>query len=230
MLYSALNRAGSVEARRNLLHATLRESWDSATLESLNEWLDTEGAKQDLPEIEIVAFFKQMPPNLRKKLGYKPADADWWLALTDFLQEKEAWLLAEAAHRKAIELDPADAYLRTSLGRVLAKTGRGAEAEAAYRKAIELNPKFAIPWVHLGYLLEGIERGAGAEAAYRKAIELTPSVPYARTFLGDLLVGTGRPGEAEAAYRKSTDLDRGPGSPLCWLREAALSSKPGPVS
>jgi hypothetical protein len=37
---------------------------------------DTERAKQDLPEIEIVAFCQQMPAPLRKKLGYQP-DGAW---------------------------------------------------------------------------------------------------------------------------------------------------------
>jgi tetratricopeptide (TPR) repeat protein len=225
VLCSALKRAESAEARRNLLHATLRESWDSKTLESLDEWFDTGRFKRDLPEIEIVAFFKQMPTELRKKLGYKPASAAWWFKLTDFLEEKEAWSLAEAAYRKAVELDPADAYLWTYLGRLLAKIGRGAEAEAAFRKAIELDPKFAVPWVFLGYLLEGIGRSAEAEAAYRRAIELNPSDAYAWTFLGDLLADAGRPGEAEAAYRKSTDLD--PRKSYPWTRLAAVLALKG---
>jgi tetratricopeptide (TPR) repeat protein len=225
VLYSAFNRAGSVEARRNLLHATLREGWNSATLESLGEWLDTEGAKQDFPEIEIVAFFKQMPTALRKELGYKPTSAAWWYSLTTFLEEKEAWPLAEAAFRKAIELDPADAYLWTYLGRLLVKIGRGAEAEAVYRKAIELDPKFAVPWVFLGYLLEKIGRSIEAEAAYRKAIELNPSDAYAWTFLGDVFADTGRPGEAEAAFRKSTDSD--PREAYPWTRLAAVLASRG---
>jgi tetratricopeptide (TPR) repeat protein len=93
----------------------------------------TERFKRDLPEIEIVAFFKQMPPDLRKKLGYKPASSEWWYKLTTFLEEKEAWSLAEAAYRKAVELDPAKAHPWAFLGTLLAKIGRSAEAEAAYR-------------------------------------------------------------------------------------------------
>ncbi len=225
VLYSAFNRAGSVEARRNLLHATLRESWDSGTLESLAEWFDTERFKRDLPEIEIVAFFKQMPPNLRKKLGYKPTSAAWWYSLTDFLEEKEAWPLAEAAYRKAIELGPAQAYLWTFFGTLLAKIGRGAEAEATYRKAIELDPKSADACVFLGYLLEEAGRNAEAEAAYRKAIELDPSDAAVWAFLGDLLADIGRLGEAEAAYRKSTDLD--PQRPYPWTRLATVMASRG---
>jgi tetratricopeptide (TPR) repeat protein len=220
MLYSALNRAGSVEARRNLLHATLRESWDSATLESLNEWLDTEGAKQDFPEIEIVAFFKQMPTDLRKKLGYKPADAAWWLDLTGFLKEKKAWPLAEAAYRKAIELKPKSARPWIFLGDLLADIGRRAEAEAAVRKAIELDPSDGFPWGSLGYQLADTGRSAEAEVAYRRSIELDPSDAYVWTFLGDLLADIGRPTDAEAAYRKSTEVD----PQLCytWTGLAAL--------
>jgi tetratricopeptide (TPR) repeat protein len=214
VLYSAFNRAGSVEARRNLLHATLRESWDSGTLESLAEWFDTERFKRDLPEIEIVAFFKQMPPDLRKKLGYKPGSAAWWFKLTDFLEEKKAWPLAEAAYRKAIELDPADVYPWTYLGNLLTNIGRSAEAEAAYRKAIELDPKSALPYMFLGQLLENTGRSAEAEAAYRRATELAPSDSTPWGALGNLLTDIGRHAEAEAAYRRAIELD--PSDAYLW--------------
>jgi tetratricopeptide (TPR) repeat protein len=189
ILESALNRAENAESRRRLLHATLRESWDSSALESLGQWFDTERAKQDLPEIEIVTFCGQMPPALRKKLGFKPTDAHWWFQLTDFLEEKEAWELAEACYHKAIEIDPQDPSFWCFLGRLLLDhLFSPAEAEAAYRKATEAGPSYAYAWTCLGKLLAGvIERPAEAETAYRKAVEADPKDAYAWTCLGDLL-------------------------------------------
>ena len=210
VLHSALARAESGEARRTLMHATLREGWESAAWESLDEWFDAERAKADLPEMGILGYCRTMPAGLRKELGYKPENARWWYGLTDYLEEKKAWLIAEAAYQKAIDLDPRFASSWNGLGNLLSDhLGRPVEAEAAYRQAIKLEPKSASPWNNLGNLLiEHLGRHAEAEVAYRKAIELesTNAVPWLR--LGSLLrYHLDRPAEAEAAYRKAIELD-----------------------
>jgi|CXWL01.1.fsa_nt_gi Flp pilus assembly protein TadD len=210
VLHSALSRAESGEDRRALMHATLREGWDSKAWESLDEWFDAGRAQADLPEVGIIGFCKTMPEDLRKKLGYKPDHARWWYQLTDFLEEKDAWTIAEAAYRKAIELDPKFAHPWHGLGNLLQDhLGRPAEAEGAYRKAIELDPKLVNPWNGLGNVLQGhLGRPTEAEAAYRKAIELDPKDSNPWHGLGTLLqVHLGRPTEAEGAFRKAIELD-----------------------
>ena len=209
ILESALNRAENAESRRKLLHAALRESWDSSALESLGQWFVTEHAKQDLPEIEIVTFCGQMPPALRKKLGFKPSSSSWWVQLTDFLEEKEAWDLAAACYRKAIEIDPNSPRPWCHLGSLLLDhLSNPAEAEVAFRKATEVDPAYAYAWACLGRLLADVlERPAEAEAAYCKAIETDPKDAYAWTRLGDLLRSLQRFKESEAAYRKAAEVD-----------------------
>lgn len=210
VLHCALTRSTSADSRRHLLHSTLRESWDGKALASLSDWFDIERAKQDLPEMEIIAFCQHMPADLRKELKYQPENAFWWFFLTDFLEERAAWHLAESAYHKAIELDPVFASFWYCLGNLLkSHLKRPAEAEAAYRKAIELDPKDADCRAALGMLLMNhLDRPTEAEAAYRKAIELDPKNPSHWTALGILLMShLKRPAEAEAAYRKAIELD-----------------------
>jgi tetratricopeptide (TPR) repeat protein len=210
LLHSALSRSESADSRRQLLHATFRESWDNDTLNSLSNWLDLAEARQYLPESDILAFFQQMPTDLRKKLGFKPEDSRWWYRLTDFLEEKFAWTLSESAHRKAVELDPKFADPWNSLGNVLQdRLGRPTEAEAAYRKAIELDARFSNPWNGLGNVLGSASgRPAEAEAAYRKAIELDSRDAYPWNGLGNFLITSAeRFAEAETAIRKAIELD-----------------------
>ncbi len=116
---------------------------------------------------------------------------------------------AEAAFRKAIELDPNDTSAWTNLGFLLAeKLSRYEEAEAAYLKAIELDPNFSLPWNNLGNLFAKLSRFDEAEAAYRKAIELGPNFSLPWNNLGLLFEDKlSRFEEAEAAYRKSIELD-----------------------
>ncbi len=210
VLHSALSRAGSGDDRRAVVHATLREAWGSKAMESLEEWFDSARAQADLPEIGIIGFCKTMPAELRKKLGYKPDKAEWWYLLAEFIREKEAWPVAEAAYRKAIELDPKYARPWNSLGNLLKEPlGRPVDAEGTYRKAIELDPKWAYPWNNLGNLLQDcLGRPAEAEVAYRKAIELDPKAAHPWNGLGNLLEAhLARPAEAEAAYLKAIELD-----------------------
>ncbi len=212
VLHSAMDRADSAEDRHALVHATLREAWDSDASESLDEWFDAVRAQAELPEAGIIG----MPAELRRKLGYRPEEARWWHQLTFFLREKGAWPMAEAAYRKAIELDPKWAFPRNDLGNLLMNhLGRPAEAEATYRQAIEIDPTFAHPWSNLGNLLTiHLGRSTEAEAAYRRAIELDPKLSIPWNNLGNLLQDhLGRPAEAEAAYRRAIELDPGYASP-----------------
>ena len=213
LLSSALTHAEDEQSRLGILHATFKATWDQETHDQLQRWLDLDLAKQHLPtaagELDIMAFFAHMPRELRKKLGYNPENATWWYQLTDTLEAQKVWMLAEAAYRKAIELDPTSAYPWNGLGNLLQDHfDRYAEAEAAYRKAIELDPTYACPWNGLGNLLKGhFDRYAEAEAAYRKAIELDPTVAYPWHNLGILLQNhLGRYAEAETAYRKAIEL------------------------
>ena len=122
----------------------------------------------------------------------------------------ERYAEAEAAYRKAIELDPKTPRPWNGLGNLYAdKLERYADAEAAYRKAIELDPKYAHPWNGLGNLYaDKLERYADAEAAYRKAIELDPKFAPPWNNLGNLYQDKlKRYADAEAAYRKAIELD-----------------------
>jgi tetratricopeptide (TPR) repeat protein len=218
ILESALNRAENAESRRKLLHATLRESWDSSALESLGQWFDTERAKQDLPEIDIVTFCGQMPQVLRKKLSFKPTSASWWFQLTDYLEGKEAWDLAEACYRKAIEIDPENPRPWCFLGNLLLGHLAGpADAEAAFRKAVDLDPKYTFAWTALGNLLaDSTGRVADAEVALRRAVEVDAASSFAWGSLGNLLSDLNRLEEAEAAYRKAIELK--PKDAFLWYR------------
>ena len=221
LLHSALARAESAESRRQLLHATFRESWDTETLASLSNWLDLKEAKEHMPEAEIVAFFSQMPRELRKKLGYKPDDAQWWYSLALELEKKEAWSLAEAAYRKAIELDPKSALAFGFLAYVLAfQLSRTTEAEELFRTAIEIAPRDSYPRAMLGLLLEDLGRYTEAEATLRGAIEVEADSGFTWYRLGALLADhTERAPEAEQALRRGIQLAPADAFPRLVLAE-----------
>lgn len=207
---SALARMESKASRCAYMHETLRESWDGQALESLNEWFDAERAKADLPEADILSMCRHMPAELRKKIGYKPEEAEWWVGLTDFLEERKEWKLSEAAYRKAIELNSTWAQPWFGLGRLFNfRMDRESEAADAYRRATELAPSWAAPWALLGCMfLDDPLRVDEAERALRKALELEPEFAYAWASLGHLLGAvSGRAPEAEGAIRKAIELD-----------------------
>lgn len=117
---------------------------------------------------------------------------------------------AEAAYRRAIEINPKDAYPWLGLGNLLQDhLARYSEAEAAYRRAIEIDPKFASPWNALGNLMTAhLGRYAEAEAAYRRAIEGDSKYANPWNGLGNLLqYHIARHDEAEAAYRRAIEIE-----------------------
>ncbi len=209
LLHSALNRSATSENRSQILQSTFREAWTSETAAAVSSWLKIAEAKTHFPESDVLAFCDAMPIELRTRIGFKPKDAKWWHGLTDFLEQKEAWSLAEAAYRKAIALALKDAAPWNDLGNLLqGHLQRFDEAEEAYRKTIALDPKDAAPWNGLGNLFQvHLKRFDDAEHAYRKAIALDPKNAAPWNGLGNLLQDhLQRFDEAEHAYRNGLQL------------------------
>ena len=80
-------------------------------------------------------------------------------------------LLAEASHRRAIELEPNFSLAYSNLGNVLKDLERYDEAVDAHKKSIELDPAYAIAHNNLGTLFEDIGRFDEAEKCFAKAVE-----------------------------------------------------------
>ena len=93
-------------------------------------------------------------------------------------------LLAEAAHRRAIELDPKFFLAYSNLGNVLKDLERYDDAVDVHKKSIELNPTYAIAQNNLGTLFEDIGRFDEAEKYFAKAVELDRNYATAEYNLG----------------------------------------------
>lgn len=221
LIHSALNRSDTDAARRELLHATFKAGWDKEEFKSFSNWLDLAEARQHLPESDILAFFQQVPTEVRRELAYRPDDAGWWCKIATHLREKTQYDLAESGIRKAIELDPKSPEAWYILGSLLHfEKGQLNEAETAYKKSLTLDPSFDNSWFALGLLLHvWLKRNDEAEAAYRQALEINPKDAFSWRWLGDLLEDD-RPLEAEAAYQAAVKI-----APLygdAWQRLAVL--------
>ena len=119
-----------------------------------------------------------------------------WDNLGDLLRDHLGlYAEAEAAYRKAIEIDQNFAYPWIGLGRLLLDhLGRYSEAEAAFRKAIEIDPRSSDAWDGLGNLYcDHCQKYSDAASAFTKALECgggeSPRqnlVFLYRDFLGDM--------------------------------------------
>src|SRR5918912_1937959 len=70
---------------------------------------------------------------------------------------------AEAAARRAIQLQPSNAVAYDRLGVALeARAILNNDTEQAYRRAVELDPQFAVAYVHLARLLRKMNRASDA--------------------------------------------------------------------
>lgn len=98
---------------------------------------------------------------------------------------------AEAAFRKAVDLDPNLLAGYGSLAGLLIGTGRKDEAVATYQRAIEQSPKTAPLHLVLGSLYEALGRTAEARARYEAAIEIDPNLAVAKNNLAYLLAESG---------------------------------------
>lgn len=124
----------------------------------------------------------------------------YWDSSEDNLNE------AEAASRKALELDPELAEAHAAGGLAFALKKNFAEAEREFEKAIRLNPKLFEAFYF--YARTTFQRGDLAKAAelYEEAARINPDDYQVMPLLTSVYHGLGRENDAKAAERRGLQL------------------------
>jgi TolB-like protein/DNA-binding winged helix-turn-helix (wHTH) protein/Tfp pilus assembly protein PilF len=163
-----------------------------------------EGIKEGLPEFQKAIA---LDPN------FAPAYAglaDMYSLLANYrvLSPSEAFPLAEAAARRALQLDANSAEAHTALAFPEHHyTWQWAAAEQEYKAAIGLSPSY--PTAHLRYAeyLSSVGRHDEAIAEVRRTIELDPLSPLYSSNLGRFLYHARRYDEAIEVLKKALEVD-----------------------
>lgn len=114
---------------------------------------------------------------------------------------------AEAAYRRAVELDPSLANALTNLGNLMFKRGRPDEAEQCYRRALAIDPEQPEAYYNLGFLL--YDRGEVQEAidGFKRALGSDPAFADAHFNLAMAYHDAGRAADAKPHWEAYLRLD-----------------------
>ena len=135
--------------------------------------------------VTAIAAFASVPPNLTKAIEAqrrlvveRPQDAAVYNDLGSLLLLAERTDEAEAAYRKAIELDPDKVSALFNLAQLQQQRGEKREALRLYDHVVDLQPNHA--WAHyqIGTLYEGWDQSSKAIEHYARAFALDPQLAF----------------------------------------------------
>ena len=118
---------------------------------------------------------------------------------------------AEAAYRKAIELDPSLANALTNLGNLMYRRSRMKDAENFYVRALQVDPEQPEAFYNLGFLLYDRGEVQAAVLNFRRAVRSNPAFADAHFNLAMALCDLGSESEARKHWETYLRLD--PNSP-----------------
>jgi Flp pilus assembly protein TadD len=147
-----------------------------------------------------------------------------WFNLGNALQKVGRTSEAEAAWRKATELEPGMAPAWNNLAGMALERGDLEEAERLSEKAIAAGGGGPSA-VTLGRILDAQGKTEEAVAAYRRAASAGPQSSVALNNLGSVLERTGRLDEAAAAFRRALKLE--PNAPVLLYNLGVVLEKMG---
>lgn len=128
-----------------------------------------------------------------------------------FDEDESTFERAEAAYRRAIELDPSLANALTNLGNLMYRRGRLEDAENFYVRALQVDPEQPEAFYNLGFLLYDRGDAAAAVLNFRRAVRSDPSFADAHFNLAMALSDLGSHDEARRHWETYLKLD--PDSP-----------------
>ena len=169
-------------------------------------------------DFEVSALRDDVVRVLRR--GSKPSN--FALAYQHYLEgcrldeDESGFERAEAAYKRAIELDPSLSNAFTNLGNLMYRRGKLPEAESYYARALQLDPDQPEAFYNLGFL--SFERGDPAAAVlnFKRALQSDPSFADAHFNLAMALIDAGQRDEAKLHFQTYLRLD--PDSP--WAETA----------
>jgi superkiller protein 3 len=205
------------EARDAHKYAEAEQSYRTALQLNAREWRASYGLGNVYADQQR---WEDAEKAYRQAVGANQQNADLQIAVSYVLVQPRAGgagarrlAEAEAAARRAVELQPSNAIAYDRLGVALEERGLSAsETETAYRRAVELDVQFAVAYVHLARLLRKNNRATEAEPYYRRAIELAQDAPTL-VLIAAALQSEQRWNESEPVLSRALSLDaRNPGA------------------
>jgi len=130
------------------------------------------------------------------------------LTHNSILDPKEFTPNAEAAARKALELDESLAEAHDALALLKVNSWDWAAAEQEYQRAIELNPNFAKAYGGYAFYLSLVGRHEQAVAEAKRAKDMNPLSPTVNADVGYSLYMARRYDEAQETLNNAIEMDR----------------------
>jgi TolB-like protein/Tfp pilus assembly protein PilF len=124
---------------------------------------------------------------------------------------------AEAAARRAIEIDPGSAEAHAALSDIAASRWEWVESERLIRRALELNPSSASAWRRYWRLVAPQRRFEESRAAIENARRINPASPQIAANFGMQALIEGDFEEAERRFFAALELDPGYGLAHAYL-------------
>jgi predicted O-linked N-acetylglucosamine transferase (SPINDLY family) len=187
--------AGRTAAAGELMRRALELAPDRADLlreRSRIEWISGEGAAA---------------ATCRAAIDRVPGDVAAWNLLGEILAATDP-AGAEAAWRRALELEPENPEALFHLGNRLREQGTHDAAIALYERALASSPDHSGVLNNLGLALEASGDADRAEACYRRALAAESRHADALANLANLLHGARRYREAALAYERAVAIRR----------------------
>jgi tetratricopeptide (TPR) repeat protein len=144
----------------------------------------------------------------RAQLARTPDSSGFYDLLgTALFQNKKDLSGAEAAFRKAVELDKNNSDALLKLGEVQAAQGSVSQALATYQQSIKDHPRDIAVYILAGEMYESQSNWDQARAMYQKALEIQPDHPLASNNLAFVMLQQG--GNVDVALEMAQTARRG---------------------
>ena len=153
-------------------------------------------------EAAIVMFGRAIEIDPQYARAYAGLADCYSLLYTNWSVREDTQTRADAASRKALELDPESGEAHTARGVALSIAGRHDEARTEFETAIRLDPALFEARYFFGRVCLAEGRLEEAAQRFEEASRLRPEDYQALLLAGPVLADLGRKQESEAAYRR----------------------------
>ncbi len=163
-------------------------------------------AQADRNYVPIADGYRKAREEVQKALELDPNLADAHAELGQIRTTYDwDWAGADAAFKRALELEPGNATVVRQAARLAGTLGRFEEALRLERRAVEMDPLSASAHKNVGVMSLYVGRLDEAEAAWRKALELNPEFPSAHMWIARVHLMRGNPGAALVEIERERD-------------------------